>query len=73
MSRNEVHKDKIIMKLADKHMLNVKVFGHASIIKFNKDLDYMKLSLIILHKRFEACLWNINIYCKTILDGETSK
>ncbi len=61
------------MKLANKHTLNVKLFGHASIIKFNKDLDYMKLSLIILHKRFEAYLRNINIYCKTILDGETSK
>lgn len=72
-SSDEVHKDKIIVKLANKHTLNVKLFGHASIIKFNKDLDYMKLSLIILHKRFEAYLWNINIYCKTILDGETSK
>ncbi len=68
-SWNEVHKDKIIVKLANKHMLNVKLFGRASIIKFNKDLDYVKLSLIILLKRFEASLQNINIYCKTILDG----
>jgi hypothetical protein len=59
--------------LANKHTLNVKLFGHASIIKFNKDLDYMKLSLIILHKRFEASLQNINIHCKTIIDGETSE